>query len=137
MRWIAVLGAAPFIRRLQRLPVPRPVRGPTMASTPWHQQGGAAPRPFPAPPSPGVLRRIAGSLPPTIRAGFGILAVGLLADAGYHAVPGLRPHTHTGGSDVAFAIHLIVLVGMLTTLAGVAAIAARSIRSSAQKEEIR
>jgi hypothetical protein len=68
------------------------------------------------------------SLAPTIRAGFAILGLGLVADVAYHATHELHPHTHSGGMNLPTGIHLLVATGMLITLAGIVAAGIRSSR---------
>jgi hypothetical protein len=103
-------------------------------------QGGVAPRPLPA-PGPmrrrfGWLRRTVASLPPTFRAGFGLLGVGAIADVVYHLIHGLHStHTHGTGFDVPTAIHLVVAAGMVVTLAGLVHAGVRSIRRSDHDKE--
>lgn len=74
------------------------------------------------PPRPSARRRLlvlASSLTPLLRTGFGLLGVGGALDLGYHLLTGFRAHHEGGLGAVGFAIHMIVLAGMVLTMAGV------------------
>ena len=88
-----------------------------MEMLPHARQGGAVPRSLPA----GSLRS-----PLPLRAGFLLLGAGAIADLAYHAFHGWASAPHT--SAEATAIHLLVLAGMTSTLAGLFLAAIRSIR---------
>jgi hypothetical protein len=64
-----------------------------------------------------ALRRHVAALPSLVKAGFVVLGLGLLADAGYHLAHVGRPMPHE--STAALVIHGLVAVGMVLALAGV------------------
>jgi hypothetical protein len=64
------------------------------------------------------LLRLAGSLPLLLKAGFTLLAAGLIIDVAYHLLP-RADHTHELGLG-AQLIHLLVFAGMALSLAGIA-----------------
>jgi hypothetical protein len=71
---------------------------------------------------------LARSLPPLLRAGFVVLAVGLALDVVYHVTSASSGHHHGGasGSGVPTAIHGVVAAGMALSLLGlVSAVAGR------------
>ena len=62
-----------------------------------------------------AIRRAIRSLPPLMRAGLSLAAFGAVVDIGYHLAtdaPGM------GHGPVAFAGHLITLLGMVVTMLG-------------------
>jgi hypothetical protein len=67
----------------------------------------------------GVRRRagrLVAALPRPLRAGFAVLAVGLLADLAYHLVPAAGGHAGPGP----LVTHGVVIVGVGLSLAGIA-----------------
>jgi hypothetical protein len=74
------------------------------------------------------------ALPGAMRLGFGVLVLGLLADAAYHAAFGIEPSHHDAHAGVPLAIHGLVAVGMGLTLVGVASSALVRRRRSSSSE---
>lgn len=80
-----------------------------------------------------ALRQHWMALPGAMRAGFGVLVLGLLADAAYHMAFGIEP-SHQASGAVPLAIHGLVGFGMALTLVGIASTALTRRRRSSTPE---
>jgi hypothetical protein len=77
----------------------------------------------------GRARHAFGDLPRTMRVGLGIAVLGAAMDIAYH----LGTTAPTGHGAIAFIGHLVTLIGMTVTMAGLIATAFRGRRSRASE----